>query len=182
MLKVLFSVLMFFSATVSFATNYSAEQAEVEAFLANHTVIRVTNYCRTDVLNCRSVVEYKNNTTSQLVDSFEDRFMSSTNGRAVSFRGFFLKQSNGTFNIYAQNVLSNEVKIDTVEPFNQGVTISFNSLHLPTLPLKFIIVGTNPLQIVDDTLIYTATEATFTKNTISTADDFVIPFHSQTNH
>ncbi len=96
MFKVLVIGLMFFSTTVSFATNFSVEQTEVEAFLANHNVTRVTNYCRTDVLNCRSVVEYKNNTTNQLVDSFEDRFMSSTNGRAVSFRGFFLKQPDGT--------------------------------------------------------------------------------------
>lgn len=173
---------LLFTASVS-ATSFPAEQAEVEAFLAGHTVARVTNYCLTDVLNCRSVVQYKDSSTGAMVESFEDRFMSSTEGRAVSFRGFFLKQSNGTFNIYAQNVMSNEVNIDLIEPYNQGVTLTFNSDNLPTLPLKFVTLGTDPLEFTLDNLFYSATEARFDNNTPNDpSDDFIIPFHSQTNH
>gem|GEM_PF-4109617 len=161
---------------------FSVEQAEVEAFLAAHEVRRVTNYCLTAELNCRSVVQYRSISTGLDVESFEDRFVSSKNSRAVSFRGFFLKRADGTFNIYSQDKLQNAVAIDTVEPVNQEVTITFDADDLPTIPVKFKIVGTDPVQYEDDTLVYTTTEATFTFNTADPSDDFVLPFHSQTIH
>ena len=181
--NIFITAVLLFTSTLALASSFPDEQAEVEAFLSAHTVSRVTNYCRTDFLNCRSLVQYKNISTGLNVDSFEDRFIASTNGRAVSFRSFFMKQSNGKFNVYAQNELTNQVNIDTVESQNQDVTISFDSNNLPTLPFKFTVVGTNPVEYKLDTLTYTMTEATFNRNTPSdSSDDFVVPFHSQTTH
>lgn len=171
-----------FAAPSSEVQQFGAEQAEVEAFLTAHEVSRVTNYCLTTELNCRSVVQYRSISTGLPVDSFEDRFMSSRNNRAVSFRGFFIKQMDGTFNLYSQDKMQNLVEIDTVESVNQGITITFDSDDLPSIPLKFKIVGTDPVQYEEDTLVYSTTQATFTANTSDTSDDFTIPVQSTVNH
>jgi hypothetical protein len=175
MFKSLFVSLLMISSS-AFA-QFAAQTAEVNAFLATHEVSSVRNYCRADFLNCRSLIRYKSIVSGNEVESFEDRFLVSTNTRSVGARGFFMKQADGTFNVYGQSSFSNTIDINGVDAPNQGITVAFDVNDLPTFNVAFKIIGTNPIQYKTAELSFSAVDAVFTGDI-----NFTIPFVSETIH
>lgn len=133
------------------------EQAQVQQALIGTSIYRQFTYCLkehpgspdSEGLQCRAPTVYKDSYEFFTDKVFEDRFIYSEVNRMGFLQIYFVKQSNGKYNVYLDSTTDGVLNIDEHIPeTDRGAVAWFDSDLRPQFNTVLVRAGTNPPEIL----------------------------------